>query len=191
VAGEATNGREAVEKAKTLKPDIAIIDYSMPELDGLQATRQIREAAPKTEIVMLTMHESGQMVRRVLTAGARGYVLKSDLATHLVKAVRDVSKGRHFLSPRVSDIVLEGFLTTERQPARTEDTRVRLTPRELEVVHLLAEGRTNKEVATELQITVRTVESHRAKIMLKLGLHSVGELIQYAIRNKIIEIRDN
>jgi DNA-binding NarL/FixJ family response regulator len=191
VAGEATNGREAVEKAKILKPDIAIIDYSMPELDGLQATRQIREAAPKTEIVMLTMHESGQMVRRVLTAGARGYVLKSDLATHLVKAVRDVSKGRHFLSPRVSDIVLEGFLTTERQSERKEDTQVRLTPRELEVVHLLAEGRTNKEVATGLQITVRTVESHRAKIMLKLGLHSLGELIQYAIRNKIIEIRDN
>src|SRR6202021_1288531 len=97
---------------------------------------------------------------------------------------RDVSKGRHFLSPRVSDIVLEGFLTTERQSERKEDTQVRLTPRELEVVHLLAEGRTNKEVATGLQITVRTVESHRAKIMLKLGLHSVGELIQYAIPNK-------
>jgi DNA-binding NarL/FixJ family response regulator len=191
VAGEATNGREAVEKAKTLKPDIAIIDFSMPELDGLQATRQIREAAPKTEIVMLTMHESDQMVRRVLTAGARGYVLKSDLARNLVKAVRDVSRGRHFLSPRVSDIVLEGFLTTERHTARKEDRQVRLTPRELEVVHLLAEGRSNKEVAKELQITVRTVETHRAKIMLKLGLHSLGELIQYAIRNKIIEIGDN
>jgi DNA-binding NarL/FixJ family response regulator len=191
VAGEARNGREAVEKAKTLKPDIAIIDFSMPELDGLQATRQIREVAPNTEIVMLTMHESDQMVRRVLAAGALGYVLKSDLATHLVKAVRDAAKGRHFLSPRVSDIVLEGFLTTERQSAHKEETQVHLTPRELEVVHLLAEGKTNKVVSTELKITVRTVETHRAKIMLKLGLHSLGELIQYAIRKKIIEIRDN
>jgi DNA-binding NarL/FixJ family response regulator len=191
VAGEATNGREAVEKAKTLKPDIAIIDFSMPELDGLQATRQIREVAPNTEIVMLTMHESDQMVRRVLSAGALGYVLKSDLATHLVKAVRVASKGKHFFSPRVSDIVLEGFLTKERQSPHKDDTLVRLTPREVEVVHLLAEGKTNKEVATKLQITVRTVETHRAKIMLKLGLHSIGELIQYAIRKKIIEIREN
>jgi DNA-binding NarL/FixJ family response regulator len=191
VAGEATNGREAVEKARTLKPDIAIIDYSMPELDGLQATRQIREAAPNTEIVMLTMHESGQMVRRVLGAGALGYVLKSDLAACLVKAVRDAAKGRRFLSPKVSDIVLEGFLTPESQPGGTEDKQILLTPREVQVVRFLAEAKSNKEVAVELQITTRTVETHRAKIMLKLGLHSLGELIQYAIRKKIIEIRDN
>lgn len=191
VAGEATNGREAVEKAKTLKPDIAIIDFSMPELDGLQATREIREAAPNTEIVMLTMHESGQMVRRVLGAGALGYVLKSDLAACLVKAVRDASKGRRFLSPKVSEIVLEGFLTPESQPGQTDDKQASLTPREVQVIRLLAEAKSNKEVAAELQITTRTVETHRAKIMLKLGLHSLGELIQYAIRKKIIEIRDN
>jgi DNA-binding NarL/FixJ family response regulator len=191
VAGEATNGREAVEKATMLKPDVAIIDFSMPELDGLQATRQIREATPNTGIVMLTMHESGQMVRRVLGAGALGYVLKSDLAGCLVKAVRDASKGRRFLSPKVSEIVVDGFLTSENVSARTGESQVQLTPRELQVIRLLAEGSTNKEVAGELQITVRTVETHRAKIMLKLGLHSLGELIQYAIRKKIIVVQDN
>jgi DNA-binding NarL/FixJ family response regulator len=188
VAGEATNGREAVEKATMLKPDVAIIDFGMPELDGLQATRQIRVAAPNTEIVMLTMHESGQMVRRVMGAGALGYVLKSDLARSLVKAVRDASKGRRFLSPRVSEIVMEGFLTSESQPARTEESQAKLTARELQVLRLLAEGRTNKEISNELQITIRTVETHRAKIMLKLGAHSICELIQYAIRKKIIMV---
>jgi DNA-binding NarL/FixJ family response regulator len=186
VTGEATNGREAVEKATMLKPDVAIIDFGMPELDGLQATRRIRQAAPNTEIVMLTMHESGQMVRRVMGAGALGYVLKSDLARCLVKAVRDASKGRRFLSPKVSEIVMEGFLTSESQPARAEESQAKLTPRELQVIRLLAEGRTNRDISTELQITVRTVETHRAKIILKLGLHSVGELIQYAIRKKMI-----
>jgi DNA-binding NarL/FixJ family response regulator len=110
IVGEAMNGREAVEKASKLKPDVAIVDISMPDLDGLQATRQIREATPSTEVVILTMHESDQMVRRVLEAGARGYVLKSDLAAHLVKAVKDVSAGKLFLTPKVSDMVLNGFL---------------------------------------------------------------------------------
>jgi len=189
VAGEATNGREAVEKAKMLKPDVAIIDFSMPELDGLQAARLIREATPNTEIVMLTMHESGQMVRRVMSAGALGYVLKSDLAGCLVKAVRDAAKGRRFLSPKVSEIVMDGFLRSENKSVRTEESQVQLTPRELQVIRLLAEGRTNKDVGAELQITVRTVETHRAKIMLKLGVHSVGELIQYAIRKKIMVVQ--
>ena len=115
VVGEAMNGREAVEKANRLKPDVAILDISMPDLDGLQATRRIREAVPTTEVVVLTMHESDQMVRRVLDAGALGYVLKSDLATHLVKAVKDVSAGKQFLTPRVSDIVLKGFLKIGNQ----------------------------------------------------------------------------
>jgi DNA-binding NarL/FixJ family response regulator len=159
----------------------------MPELDGLQATRKIKEAAPNTEIVVLTRHESGQMVRRVLGAGACGYVLKSDLAACLVKAVKDASKGRRFLSPKVSEIVLEGFLTQESQPGQTDDKQVPLTRREVEVLRLLGEAKSNKEVAAQLQISTRTVETHRAKIMLKLGLHSLGELIQYAIRKQIIE----
>jgi DNA-binding NarL/FixJ family response regulator len=185
VIGEATNGREAVEKTNNLKPDVAIVDLSMPELDGLQATRLIREVAPRTSIVVLTMHESDQMVRRVLDAGALGYVLKSDLAAHLVKAVKDVSAGKLFLTPRVSDIVLKGFLKNGNQPEPRENSRARPTPREVQVIRLVAEGKANKEIAAELGIAMRTVETHRAKIMLKLGLHSLAELIHYAIRHKM------
>jgi|ERR1700733_2431854 len=185
VVGEAKNGREAVEKANRLKPDVAILDISMPDLDGLQATRQIRQAVPTTEVVVLTMHESDQMVRRVLDAGALGYVLKSDLATHLVKAVRNVSAGKLFLTPRVSDIVLKGFLKTGNQSDLTENSQVLPTPREVEIIRFLAEGKSNKVIAAELGITIRTAETHRKKIMLKLGLHSLAELIHYAIRNKI------
>jgi len=185
VVGEARNGREAVEKANKLKPDVAIVDISMPDLDGLQATRQIREVVPTTEVVVLTMHESDQMVRRVLDAGALGYVLKSDLATHLVKAVKNVSAGKLFLTPKVSDIVLKGFLTTGNQSDPTGHSPARPNPREVEIIRLLAEGKANKEIAAKLGITIRTVETHRANIMLKLGLHSLAELIHYAIRHKI------
>src|SRR5580700_242266 len=124
VIAEAVNGREAVEKANRLKPDVAILDISMPDLGGLQATRRIRESVPTTQVVVLTMHESDQMVRRVLDAGALGYVVKSDLATHLVKAVKSVSAGKLFLSPRVSDIVLKGFLATGNQSEPTEHAQV-------------------------------------------------------------------
>jgi DNA-binding NarL/FixJ family response regulator len=185
VVGEATNGLEAVDKANRLKPDVAILDISMPDLDGLQATRRIREAVPTTDVVVLTMHDSDQMVRRVLDAGALGYVLKSDLATHLVKAVNSVSGGKLFLTPRVSDIVLKGFLMTGNQSDPTKHSQARPTRREVEIMCLLAEGKANKEIAVELGITTRTVETHRAKIMLKLGLHSLAELIHYAIRHKI------
>jgi DNA-binding NarL/FixJ family response regulator len=185
VVGEATNGREAVEKANRLKPDVAILDISMPDLDGLQATRRIRDTVPTTEIVVLTMHESDQMVRLVLDAGALGYILKSDLPTQLVKAVKDVSAGKQFLTPRISDIVLKGFLKTGNQVDTMGRSQVRPTSREVEVIGLLAEGKANKEIAIRLGITIRTVETHRAKIMLKLGLHSLAELIHYAIRHKI------
>jgi len=186
IVGEAMNGRQAVEKATKLKPDVAILDISMPDLDGLQATRQIREAAPSTEVVVLTMHESDQMVRRVLEAGALGYVLKSDLAAHLVKAVKDVSAGKLFLTPKVSDMVLKGFLKTADQHDSKENLQARPTPREVEIIRLLALGKSNKEIAAELGITIRTVETHRAKIMHKLGMHSLAELIHYAIRHKIM-----
>jgi DNA-binding NarL/FixJ family response regulator len=185
VVGEAMNGLEAVEKANRLKPDIAILDISMPDLGGLQATRQIRESVPTTQVVVLTMHESDQMVRRVLDAGALGYVLKSDLATHLVKAVKSVSRGKLFLSPRVSDIVMKAFLTTGNQSEPTEHSQARPTLREVEIIRFLAQGKANKEIAAELGITIRTAETHRARIMHKLGLHSLAELIHYAIRHKI------
>jgi DNA-binding NarL/FixJ family response regulator len=186
VAGEAASGREAVEKARKLKPDVIILDIGMPDLDGLEATRQIREAAPNTEILVLTMHQSTQMVRRVLEAGARGYVLKSDLAGHLVKAVNCVSKGKVYLTPKVSEIVLKAFLDTGTEAHRAFSSRVRPTPREAEIIRLLAEGKANKMIATELGITVRTVETHRSKIMLKLGLHSLTQLVHYAIRHNLV-----
>ncbi len=175
--------------AKRLKPDVAIVDLTMPDLDGLQATRKIREQSPATKVVVLTMHESDQMVRRVLDAGALGYVLKSDLATHLVKAVKDVSTGKLFLTPKVSDIVLKGFLKTGNQPDAAEQPQARPTPREVEIIRLVATGKANKEIAAQLGITVRTAETHRAKIMNRLGLHSVAEITHYAIRNKIVSER--
>jgi DNA-binding NarL/FixJ family response regulator len=190
VVGEAIDGREAVQKARDLQPELAILDITMPNLDGLEATRQILEASPGTKVLILTMHESDQMVRRVLEAGARGYVLKSDLAAHLVKAVEDVSQGKLSLTPKVSEIVLQGFLKAEKESKRTERAGVRPTPRELEIIRLLADGKANKEIASSLGIAVRTVETHRAKIMLKLGLHSLTEIIHYAIRHKIVSAPD-
>jgi len=184
VVGEATNGREAVQKALELKPDVAVIDISMPELDGVEAVRQVRAAVPDTKILVLTMHESDQMVQRSLEAGADGYVLKSDLTDCLAKAVKAVSEGKRFLTPKVSEIVLEGFLKTAGQ--HEERAGARPTPRELEIICLLAEGKTNKEVSARLGITVRTVETHRAKIMLKLGVHSLAELIHFALSQGII-----
>jgi two-component system response regulator NreC len=186
VVGEAANGREAVEKATKLKPDVAIVDISMPELDGIEVVRQIREAVPDTKVLVLTMHESDQMVRRALDAGARGYLLKSDLTDCLAKAVKAIADGKRFLTPKVSEIVLEGFLKTKSQHQRGEREGARATPREIEIIRLLAEGKANKEIAAQLGITVRTVETHRARIMLKLGLHSLAELIHYALRHEII-----
>jgi DNA-binding NarL/FixJ family response regulator len=188
VIGEAANGQQAVEKTNKLRPDVAILDVSMPDLDGLQATRKIRALSPNTKVVVLTMHESDQMVHQVLDAGAIGYVLKSDLAANLVKAVKDVSAGRLFLTPRVSDIVLKGFLKNGNQAGSAEQTRPKPTPREVEIIRLLAEGKANKVIAANLGITIRTVETHRARIMLKLELHSLAGLLHYAIREKIVTL---
>jgi DNA-binding NarL/FixJ family response regulator len=182
VVGEAANGREAVEKAIKLKPDVAILDIGMPELDGLEATRQIVGALPDTKVLVLTMHESDQMVRRALDAGARGYLLKSDLTGCLAKAVKAIAEGKRFLTPKVSEIVLDGFLRTSSERPQGERRGKRTTPREIEIIRLLTEGRSNKQIAALLGIRVRTVETHRTNIMLKLGLHSLADLIHYAIR---------
>jgi len=187
VVGEAANGREAVQKAIELKPDVAVVDIGMPELDGVEAVRQIRDSVPETKVLVLTMHESDQMVRRALDVGALGYLLKSDLTDCLPKAVKAIAEGKRFLTPKVSEIVLEGFLHTGGQDRQRERTGARLTPREFEIVRLLAEGKTNKQIAAALQIAVRTAETHRAKIMFKLGFHSSNELVRYAIRSKIVE----
>jgi DNA-binding NarL/FixJ family response regulator len=186
VVGEASNGLEAVEKAIKLKPDVAIMDISMPELDGVEVVRQIREAVPGSKVLVLTMHESDQMVKRALDAGAHGYILKSDLTDTLPKAVRAVAEGKRFLTPKVSEIVLDGFLKARNEQKPGERRSTPATPREIEVIRLLADGKSNKEIATQLGITVRTVETHRAKIMLKLGFHSLADLIYYAIRNELV-----
>jgi DNA-binding NarL/FixJ family response regulator len=189
VVGEAANGREAVEKTIELKPDVTILDISMPDLDGVQVTRQIREAVPDTKVLVLTMHESDRMVQRSLDAGAHGYILKSDLPECLPTAVKAISEGKRFLTPKVSEIVLEGFLKTGSKHEQGEGTGGRTTARETEVIRLLAEGKANKEIAALLGITVRTVQTHRSKIMLKLGIHSLAELIHYAMRQEIIDTR--
>ncbi len=186
VVGEAADGTEVVEKVKKLKPDVTILDIAMPEVDGLEATRRIRREEVETRVLILTMHESDQMVRRVLEAGARGYVLKSDLAKQLVSAVRDVAHGKISLTPKVSEIVLKGFLKLGTEFKQPERAQARPTAREVEIIRLLAEGKANKEIATALGITVRTVETHRARIMMKMGFHSLTDLIHYAIRDKIV-----
>ena len=159
----------------------------MPDLDGLQATRRIRDAVPTTEVVVLTMHGVRPDGAPGLDAGALGYVLEIPIfqADSLVKAVKDVSAGKQFLTPRISDIVLKGFLKTGNQVDTMGRSQVRPTSREVEVIQLLAEGKANKEIAIRLGISIRTVETHRAKIMLKVGVHSLAALIHYAIRHKI------
>lgn len=190
VVGEAANGCEAVEKVKKLRPDIAILDITMPKMDGLETTRQIRELAVKTRVLILTMHESDQMVRRVLEAGAQGYVLKSDMAMQLIEAVKDLANDKISLTPRVSKIVLEGFLKPQADAKPPEHAQVRPTPREREIIRLLASGKGNKEIADELGITVRTVETHRARVMMKMGWHSLSELTRFAIYEKIVTTLD-
>ena len=185
VCGEASDGRAAVAEALRLKPDVVVLDVSMPVLNGLEATRQIRKALPRTEVLILTVHDSEQIVHEALQAGARGYLLKSDASGHLLAALESVSAHKPYFTPSVSELVLAGYLNRDQRPASNEP-RTQLTRREREVLQLLAEGRSNKEVAAGLQIGLKTVETHRANIMSKLGLHSVADLVRYAIRNGIV-----
>ena len=191
VVGEATCGREAIEKIRKLKPNIAILDVGMPELDGLEATRHLKKIAPKTNVIILTMHDSMLMVQRALESGARGYVLKSDLTRYLTEAVQSVSEGKTFLTPQVSEIVFREFTKYEIATMRPGKSEAQPTRRESEIIQLLAKGETNKEISSRLDITVSTVETHRSKIFLKLGVHSVAQLIHYAIRHGIIPVPIN
>ncbi len=186
VCDEAITGREAVEKAKRLTPDIVILDIGMPELNGLDAARQIRKLVPSSEVLILTMHESEQTVREVLAAGARGYVLKSDAGRDLIAAVNALRQHKPFFASSVTGVVLDGYLKNADGAAAAQAAGL-LTAREREIVQLLAEGRSNKEVAVTLGISVKTAETHRTNIMRKLDMHSVGELVRYAVRNRIIE----
>ena len=185
IVAEYSTGREVVEGAKELKPDVVVVDISMPDLNGVEATQQIVKMVPDTKVVVLTMHDSEELARKVLEAGARGFVLKSDAVRDLANAVKTVVKGKPFFSGKISEMLLRGYLDGSRK-TETESIPT-LTPREREVVQLLAEGKSSKEVASILGTSPATVETQRAKIMQKLDLHSVTDLVRYAIRNQIIQ----
>jgi DNA-binding NarL/FixJ family response regulator len=187
VAGEAGDGREAVAKAKELKPDVTVLDIGMPSLNGLEATRQMLKQDSRAKVLILTTHDSDPLIHEVLDAGARGYVLKSDAGRDLVSAVDAVRRNKTFFTAKVAQMVLDGYLDKKPRPADGETPRSRLTPRQREIVQLLAEGKSSKEVAVALNLSVKTVETHRANIMRRLECHSVSELVRYAIRNNIIQ----
>ena len=179
IVAEASNGREAVEKAKLLQPDVTILDLSMPELNGLEAAREILKRVP-TKILILTIHEADPLIRQTLEAGARGYVLKSDAGRDLVAAAEALLEHKLSLSGKISELVLRAYLSKAPRPES------QLTVREQETLELLAEGKSNKEVAEALQISVKTVEVHRSRLMKKLNLRNMGELMRYAVRKGII-----
>jgi DNA-binding NarL/FixJ family response regulator len=185
VCGEAATGSEAVEKARRLRPDVVVLDIAMPELNGFEGARRILESVPRTRVLILSMYDSEQAVRDALAAGARAYVSKSDLDRDLLVAVDLVAQNKTFFTPRVSQIVVQGYL--KGGAPRKARSGGALTPRQYQVVRLLAEGNTNKEVAVILGISVKTAETHRSVIMRKLGLPSLSDLVRYAIRENIIK----
>jgi DNA-binding NarL/FixJ family response regulator len=188
VVAEAVDGRDAVEKATKLKPDVVVIDIAMPSLNGLEAVRQIVKTVPNAKVLVLTMYDSDPLIQQVLQAGARGYLLKSDAGRDLVSAIDALRRNKTFFTPKVSQMVLEGYLDKSPKERETEEEpeTLRLTSRQREIVQLLAEGKSSKEVAAVLGLSVKTAETHRANIMRKLDCHSVTELVRYAIRNHII-----
>jgi two-component system response regulator NreC len=181
VVGEVANGREAVEQATALQPDVVIMDVTMPELNGIEATRRIAAALPKTRVLALSMHKDSVYVREILRAGACGYLLKDSGEGDLVSAVRAVARGEGYLSSGVSDAVLTDYRKHVTDPIDL------LSSREREVLQMIAEGKTNKEIAVTLNLSVYTVEAHRGRIMEKLNLHSTGELVRFAVRNGLID----
>jgi DNA-binding NarL/FixJ family response regulator len=180
VCGEASNGRDAVRLALELKPDIVVLDLTMPELNGVEATRRIKKSLPQTEILIFTMHDTEEMILRAFEAGARGFVLKSNDELELVEAIKVISRHKPFFSTAASEALLDNLL----RPSLRDSV---LTDREREVVQLLAEGKANKEVAAALDISVKTVETHRAAIMRKLEIDTFADLVRYAIRNRLID----
>jgi DNA-binding NarL/FixJ family response regulator len=188
VCGEALNGRDAVELARELQPDIAVIDLIMPDLNGLETTRQIRKISGSTEVLIFSMHHSEALVHDVLGAGARGYLLKTDAERQIVADIETLLRHQPYFSAEISETVLEGFLRSGRLPEGGELASIsRLTPREREVIQLLAEGHRNKRIAQILSISVKTVETHRTTLMRKIGVKSIVELVRYAVRNRFTE----
>lgn len=181
IVGEAGNGREALEQAEKLHPDVIVMDVAMPELNGIEATRRLAATSPRSRVLALSMHKDSVYVREILRAGARGYLLKDSIDSDLVSAVRAVAKGDGYLSPAVSDAVLTDYRRHVTDPLDL------LSSREREVLQMIAEGKTNKEVATSLNLSVYTIDAHRGKIMEKLNLHSTGELVRFAVRNGLVD----
>jgi DNA-binding NarL/FixJ family response regulator len=186
VCGEARDGREAVDQTNQLRPDILLLDIGMPNLNGLDAARQILSADPEARILILTIHDSEQVVREVLSAGARGFLLKSDAGRDLIAAVEALQNRRTFFTPKVAQMMLDGYLRPYDD--RESSHQQVLTPREREVIQLVAEGKTTKEIANALSLSVKTAETHRTNLMRKLDLHSVADLTLYAVRNGIVQI---
>jgi len=186
ICGEASDGREAVASVTKLKPDVLLLDIGMPNLNGLDATRQILAIMPEARILILRVHDSEQVVREVLAAGARGFLLKSDTGRDLVTAVEALQQGRTFLTSKVAQMMVDVYL---RPHSETDPSNpCVLTPREREVIQLVAEGKTTKEIATALNLSVKTAETHRTNLMRKLDLHSIADLTLYAVRNGIVQV---
>lgn len=184
--GEVSDGREAVRRVAELKPDVAILDVTMPEMNGIEAAKQIIKTCPATKVLVFTVHDAEQVVIEIFRSGAHGYVLKSDAGRQLLEAIRCVLGGKHYFSSQVSEVIFDS-MKHGNLPHASRDREDKPTNRERELIQLLAEGLSNKEAAGKLGISVKTVETHRAAVMRKLGLHSIGELVRYAIRNHIIE----
>jgi DNA-binding NarL/FixJ family response regulator len=187
ICGEAMTGREAVDLAREMQPDVAIIDLMMPDLNGLGVTSQIRKASERTQVLIFTMHHNETLIHGVLEAGARGYLLKTDAEQHVVTAVETLLRGQPYFSAQVSETVLEGFLRSGRHASADSAVVPRLTPREREIIQLLAEGHRNKKIAQMLGISIKTVETHRTALMRKIGVKSIVELVRYAVRNNLTE----
>jgi DNA-binding NarL/FixJ family response regulator len=182
VIAEACDGKDAIRKAIESTPDVAIIDYSLPIMNGVEATRQIRARVPSTEVLIFTMHDSDILVREILKAGARAYLLKSDAKQYLISAVESLARHEPFFTGRISEQLLDAFLSTpHEQPAAS------LSPRERAVVQLIAEGHSNREISEILDLSVKTIETHRAAAMRKLNVTSTAAIVRYAIRNRIVE----
>ena len=187
ICGEAGSGRVGVEMARTLTPDIVILDIGLPDLNGVDAARHIRQALPHTEVLVLTMHESEALMHQALQAGVRGYVLKSNASRELLNALEALRQHKPYLTPQVADIVLHSYLSPAHTGAEQATTPSdRLTLREREVLQLLAEGHSTKEVAHVLGVSVKTADTHRSNLMRKLDLHSIAALVRYAVRNDLI-----
>ena len=185
VVGEATNGREAVQLAESTNADIAILDIAMPVLSGIEAATQITRKNPRTGVIMLSMHSDEEFILRALTCGAKGYLLKDSAEQDLVRAVKTVAEGRPFFSPAIAQILLEDHMRRLQQ-TNLQDTYDLLTDREKELLYLLAQGKTNKEAASVMNVSVSTVETHRTNLMQKLNLHNTAEIVLYAVRKKLI-----